>query len=126
MIDARSLHKWLMTRDRFADWIKHRIETYGFLEDVDYFGIVRKSGGKGRPRTDYLLTVSMAKELAMVERTDRGRICRHFPKKSNRPETLGFLRVSENRPINPHSWTEKPSPGEPHQVETSGDYLRGT
>lgn len=70
MIDARALHGWLGNRDRFATWVKDRITQYGFAEGEDYFGLSRKTGG--RPRTDYLLTVDMAKELSMVERTDKG------------------------------------------------------
>lgn len=68
MIDARALHGWLGHRAAdFGRWIKGRIEEYGFEDGEDFYAAVRKTGG--RPRTDYLLTVDMAKELSMVERT---------------------------------------------------------
>ena len=35
-VDARTLHKWLKSGERFADWIKKRIKTYGFIENEDY------------------------------------------------------------------------------------------
>ncbi|WP_445405037.1 antA/AntB antirepressor family protein [Acinetobacter vivianii] len=35
-VDARTLHLWLKSGDRFADWIKKRIKTYGFIENEDY------------------------------------------------------------------------------------------
>ena len=35
-VDARTLHKWLKNGDMFANWIKSRIKTYGFVENEDY------------------------------------------------------------------------------------------
>lgn len=67
MIDARALHGWLGNKQDFTSWAKRRIEDYGFIDGVDFSLIRVKTGG--RPRTDYLLTVDMAKELSMVERT---------------------------------------------------------
>lgn len=76
MIDARSLHGWLGHKRMFAHWIKERITDYGFEEGTDFLPIVAKT--KGRPRKDYLLTLDMAKELSMVERTDVGRETRRY------------------------------------------------
>lgn len=72
MIDARSLHGWLGTGCTFAAWMNRRVKEYGFADGKDFCSILTKSSG-GRPRKDYLLTIDMAKELAMVERTDKGR-----------------------------------------------------
>lgn len=76
MIDARALHGWLGNKKHFNDWVKARIEDYGFAEGTDFYTEKCKTGG--RPRVDYLLTVDMAKELSMVERTDRGRETRQY------------------------------------------------
>lgn len=35
-VDARALHKWLKNGDMFANWIKSRIKTYGFVENEDF------------------------------------------------------------------------------------------
>lgn len=59
MIDARSLHGWLGNKRAFAHWIKNRVEEYGFFEGEDFMSLTTKTGG--RPRTDYLLTLDMAK-----------------------------------------------------------------
>lgn len=67
MIDARALHGWLGAKWAFSRWMTNRIEEYGFKEGEDFLPSKVKTGG--RPRTDYLLTVDMAKELSMVERT---------------------------------------------------------
>lgn len=76
MIDARQLHAWLKVRDQFNQWIKRRIAEYGFEEGEDFSPSLVKTGG--RPRTDYLLTVDMAKELSMVERSERGKQTRRY------------------------------------------------
>lgn len=56
-----------------ADWIKIRIETYDFVENQDYVLISLiseiKTTGRGGDRrsVEYFGTLTMAKELAMVE-----------------------------------------------------------
>jgi phage anti-repressor protein len=65
LVNARDLHEFLGVSWKFADWIQDRIEKYKFSEE-DFFRFSGKSTG-GRPTTDYLLTIDMAKELAMVE-----------------------------------------------------------
>lgn len=77
MIDARALHGWLGHRaDQFQKWMQSRIDDYGFEEGEDFSSTRIKTGG--RPRTDYLLTIDMAKELAMVERSKVGRMTRQY------------------------------------------------
>lgn len=76
MIDARSLHNWLGCGRTFGAWVRGRIEEYGFEEGVDFIPVSEKT--RGRPRTDYLLTLDTAKELAMVERTEVGRDTRRY------------------------------------------------
>lgn len=78
-INARELHGFLGSKQQFADWIKSRIEKYGFVEHLD-FVIVRNStnNAAGRPSIDYHLTLNMAKELSMIERTDKGKQARLY------------------------------------------------
>jgi phage anti-repressor protein len=76
LCNARDLHTTLENGDHFATWIKERIEKYGFTEGEDFFGNSRKT--RGRPATDYHLTLDMAKELAMVENNERGRKVRRY------------------------------------------------
>jgi phage anti-repressor protein len=76
LCNARDLHATLENGDHFATWIKERIEKYGFTEGDDFFGNSRKT--RGRPATDYHLTLDMAKELAMVENNERGRQVRRY------------------------------------------------
>lgn len=76
-VGARELHAFLENRDHFATWIKDRIEQYSFVENQDFTTFSGKAG-KGRPRTDYHLSLDMAKELSMVERTAKGKQARQY------------------------------------------------
>lgn len=76
-VNARDLHAFLEVGRDFSTWIKDRIEEYGFAEEEDFSPVLGKSTG-GRPAYDYLLTLDMAKELAMVERTAKGREVRQY------------------------------------------------
>jgi len=78
--NARDLHKFLEVQHRFNDWINNRIEEYGFEEGKDYIGftenLVKPQGG--RPAKEYAISLDMAKELSMVERTEKGKQARQY------------------------------------------------
>ncbi|HHD7566966.1 TPA: antA/AntB antirepressor family protein [Escherichia coli] len=80
LVNARDLHSFLGVGKRFASWITERIAEYGFVENQDYMIIsqVREKIGRGRPAKDYHLTLGTAKELAMVERNEKGRQIRRY------------------------------------------------
>jgi phage anti-repressor protein len=69
--DARGLHGWLKISTPLHKWFGRRVDEYGFDDGIDFRPVLVKTGG--RPRADYLITSDMAKELSMVERTERGR-----------------------------------------------------
>jgi phage anti-repressor protein/phage antirepressor YoqD-like protein len=79
-INARDLHKQLGSGQIFANWIKNRIEQYGFEEGKDYLiNLLNRSDGlPGKPRKEYYFTVPAAKELCMVENNDIGRQVRKY------------------------------------------------
>ena len=79
-IDARKLHDFLEVETPFHIWIQRRIQEYKFQENNDFVVLnknVQNSKG-GRPSKDYHLTLDMAKELAMVERNEKGRQARRY------------------------------------------------
>lgn len=83
-IDARDFHKQLANGTQFRVWIKRRIEEYDLQEGRDFYSNLvdqkRSTNGRGGDRRskDYLLTLTTAKELAMVERTEQGRAIRRY------------------------------------------------
>lgn len=80
VVDARELHAALEVGRDFSNWIRGRIEEYGFVEGEDYSPVLgnRSDGLPGKPRIEYLLTTDMAKELAMLENNPRGRQVRKY------------------------------------------------
>ncbi len=82
LVNARDLHEFLESKQEFANWIKSRIKDYQFIENTDYkeflTNLSKTSFFGGRPKKDYLISLDMAKELAMVERNDKGRLARRY------------------------------------------------
>lgn len=92
IVSARDLHKALGVGKDFSTWITDRITDYGFAIGSDYIvnkAISPKLGKSptgaacspiavGRPGKDYLLSISTAKEIAMLERNEQGRAVRRY------------------------------------------------
>ena len=80
-VNARELHEFLEVGKDFSNWIKDRIEKYGFVENVDYVRFspnLAKTPYGGRPSVEYHISLSMAKELCMVERNEKGKQARQY------------------------------------------------
>lgn len=80
-IDGRSLHAYLEVGKKFADWMPEQIDAFGFVEHVDFevcFPNLGSEGRGGQNRKEYLLSIPMAKELAMVSRTQKGKQARLY------------------------------------------------
>ena len=77
-VNARELHAFLEVQTRFNDWIKNRVEKYGFVENVDFLIILSKTPNGGRPSQEYYITLDMAKQLAMVENNEKGMQVRKY------------------------------------------------
>lgn len=79
MVNARDLHTGIQSKQQYADWIKDRVEKYGFEQGKEYFINLRKNpNGAGRPKTEYFFTVDAAKEICMLERNEQGRTVRKY------------------------------------------------
>ena len=76
LCNARELHAFVESKQQYTDWIKNRINEYGFIQDEDYLVITERTNG--RPRKEYHITLDMGKELGMVERNERGRQIRQY------------------------------------------------
>lgn len=75
-VSGRELHKVLEIGTRYDMWFKRMCE-YGFTDGEDFCTILSESTG-GRPSTDHQLTIDMAKELCMIQRSDKGRQFRQY------------------------------------------------
>lgn len=74
-VNARELHAFLGVKSEFRNWIKNRIEQFWFVQDTDF---IAGNFLPGSDQTDYYLTITMAKELAMVERNEKGKEARQY------------------------------------------------
>lgn len=81
-VDARDLHAFLGVTTEHGKWIARRIESYDFIEGTDFFcstEVASKGQGRGgHNRAIYHLTLDMAKQVSMVERTAKGREAREY------------------------------------------------
>lgn len=76
-VSGRELHDFLEVGKDFSSWFKDMAE-YGFGVGKDFSPISVKTPNGGRPRIEYVMTLDMAKEVAMIQRTDRGKQARQY------------------------------------------------
>lgn len=78
-VDGRDLHDFLEVKERYNDWFRD-MQKYGFTENVDFISFTGKKVKPqgGRPQVNHALTLDMAKELSMIQRTDRGKQARQY------------------------------------------------
>jgi len=76
-VNSRLLHQALKSGYQYAHWITDRITRYRLKEGRDFLRKILKSSG-GRRATDYIISVSTALHLAMVEESEIGFILRDY------------------------------------------------
>jgi anti-repressor protein len=76
---GRDLHEALEVQTPYDKWFPRMCE-YGFEEQKDYSTFLsdRSDGKAGKPRTNHQLTIPMAKEICMLQRSDKGREFRQY------------------------------------------------
>lgn len=76
VVSARELHEFLEVKRDFTNWCKQMFE-YGFEENIDYS--LTKIGERfAHNKTDYALTLDTAKEIAMIQKTEKGKMARRY------------------------------------------------
>lgn len=80
LVSARELYEFLGTTERFSNWFE-RYCKYGFEENLDFTSVknftVVNNGAK-KELQDYAMTIEMAKEFSMLQRTERGKEARKY------------------------------------------------
>lgn len=94
-VSARDLHEALEIETPFRLWFP-RMTEYGFDENRDYTPYIFVHPLNNQDTTDYKLSVDMAKEICMIQRTEKGKQCRQYfielEKAWNTPEQI-FARA---------------------------------
>ena len=93
VVSARQLHETLEVKTEYKKWFK-RMAEYGFAENEDYLRVTQKCPTLGglQDMTDHVIKLDMAKEIAMIQRTDKGKEVRKYfiqvEKDFNSPEKI--------------------------------------
>ena len=81
VVSARELHQFLEITTPLTIWMPRMID-YGFVEGVDYEAInifVNASNNiGGTNKKDWALTIDAAKEISMIQRTEKGKLARQY------------------------------------------------
>ena len=78
-VNGRDLHRKLGSKRQFGDWIKDRLE--GFIEGKDFLisqNCETKGRGGDKRSVDYIISLDVAKHIAMLERNEQGRKIRQY------------------------------------------------
>lgn len=90
-LSARELHKFLGVTERFGNWFE-RMNQYGFQESIDYLGRKVFNTQAHQELQDYEITLDTAKEIAMIQRSDKGKEVRQYflelERRWNSPEAV--------------------------------------
>lgn len=104
-VSGRELHKALEINSNYTTWFKRMCE-YGFTENVDFktcFPNLESECYGGQNKIDHEITLDMAKEICMIQRTEKGRMCRQYfieiDKAWNNPEAVlaRALQITQNK-----------------------------
>nr|DAN58130.1 MAG TPA: KilAC domain protein [Caudoviricetes sp.] len=93
VVSGRQLHEALDVKTKYADWFNRMID-YGFAENQDFLLLKneQQTGRGGHNRVDHIIKLDMAKEIAMIQRTERGKQVRQYfiqvEKDFNSPEKI--------------------------------------
>lgn len=89
-VSARELYEFLAPTERFASWFDRQLQ-YGFVDGQDYLGCEVFNTLARQTLQDYFISVDMAKEISMIQRSVKGKQARQYfiecERKASRPVT---------------------------------------
>ena len=82
LVSGRELHEFLEIKTKYKDWFPRMVE-YGFEEEIDFMKVAQKRATNNlkNPVTtviDHAISIDMAKEISMIQRTEKGKIARQY------------------------------------------------
>ena len=94
VVSGRELHEILEVQSNYTTWFE-RMKEYGFVENVDFtvcFPNLESESRGGQNKIDHIIKMDMAKEICMLQRTERGKLARQYfiqvEKDYNSPEKI--------------------------------------
>lgn len=82
LVSGRELHEFLEIGTKYKDWFPRMVE-YGFDEEIDFVRVAQKRATNNlkNPVTtviDHAISIDMAKEISMIQRTEKGKAARQY------------------------------------------------
>lgn len=77
-VNARDLHKSLESKQDFSTWIKKRLDETDAAQNVDFICFHKKMEANNATMIEYILSIDLAKEIAMLERNEIGKKVRRY------------------------------------------------
>lgn len=91
LVSARDLHNFLGISERYSSWFERMLK-YGFDENIDFVGCKTFNALARQELQDHSLKIDMAKEISMLQRTEKGKQARQYflqvEKAWNNPEMV--------------------------------------
>lgn len=80
VVYGTELYECLGSKRQYTDWIKGRLQECDAIEDEDYQSFSQNSEKPtgGRPKLEYIIKLDTAKEMAMLERNEKGKQVRRY------------------------------------------------
>jgi phage anti-repressor protein len=100
-VSARELYDFLQPTERFASWFDRQLQ-YGFVETQDYLGCEVFNALARQTLADFYVSIDMAKEISMIQRSDKGRQARQYFIECERQ----LLEANANSPVIPQSFAD--------------------
>ncbi len=92
VVNSRELWAALEVKTEYSHWVKRRLDDVDAEENRDYLTVVKKDGRQ--TLIDYIVTMDIAKEMAMLERNDKGKMVRrYFIEAEKRYRELKIIRT---------------------------------
>ena len=109
-VSARELHEKLEVKTAFKDWIKRMLE-YGFEENKDFTVLKNERGENGQfASIEYFISLDMAKEICMIQRSEIGRKFRQFfievEKRFREKQTLEYKQARQKSVATRNTFTD--------------------
>jgi phage anti-repressor protein len=95
IVSARELHAFLGNTDNPNTWFKRQAERAMLQDGEDFIAVLQESTG-GRPTQDYAIKLPAAKELAMLNGSEKGKQARLYFIECERKAKQAYPQLSQH------------------------------
>ncbi|MCM1246665.1 MAG: antA/AntB antirepressor family protein [Roseburia sp.] len=78
VVYGSELHKVLEAKSNYREWVKRRFRDIDAVENEDYNTVEISTLAGGTPKKEHIIRLDIAKEMAMLERNEKGKQVRRY------------------------------------------------